>query len=107
MYALLPMYGYMQSMNFIHAFRHEVKVTVINFMSSESVHDRNGSSTNAIICNEGFYLDGICRPECGEWEEFSHSTVLAFDTVVVLQAVAYLIGAVVVLILSCIRYKNM
>ena len=35
-------------------------------------------------CNDGFYESSlgnttVCHPECGEWEEFSHGTVVAVN----------------------------
>ena len=66
--------------------------------------------TNEIECSKDFYLDaesGLCRPECGEWEEFPHSTVLAIDVVIILQAVVFFISATVFLLMSCIHYRRM
>ena len=61
------------------------------------------------VCSDGFYVSstGLCRPECMEWEEFPHTTVVIIDVFVTLQAVVYVIAAIAVLILSCIRHKKM
>ena len=59
-----------------------------------------------IVCNDGFYLDGICRPECGVWEAFSYGTYIPIDVTVIVSASLYFISATVLLIVSCIRYKS-
>ena len=69
------------------------------------------------MCSEGFYVsledisngttEEVCRPECGEWEEFPHSTVVAIEVTETVAGVANMIGGAVVLVLSVIRYKQM
>ena len=70
------------------------------------------------MCSEGFYVyvcedisngttEEVCRPECGEWEEFPHSTVVALYVTQTVAAVANLFGGAVVLVLSAIRYEQM
>ena len=71
-------------------------------------NDTNGT----LDCNDGFYVGEhagvpVCRPECGEWEEFPHGSRVALDVVVALQAVVYIIGTILVVVLSVIRYKRM
>ena len=67
--------------------------------------DQNG----LIACSDGFFMDeqGVCIPECGEWEDLPHSFEIATDTVVILHSILYIISASVVLVLSCIQYKRM
>ena len=61
------------------------------------------------VCNDGFYISGtgLCQPECLEWEEFPHTAVVTIDVFVILQAAVYVIAAIAVVILSCIRHKKM
>ena len=62
------------------------------------------------VCNEGFYISentGLCAAECGVWEEFPHSTVVAVDAMVILSGIVYLLSGVAVLVLSCINHKRM
>ena len=68
-------------------------------------------NASKVVCSDGFYVGdeaGLsgCKPECGEWEEFPHSSV-AFDVFVVLQAVVCIVSSVIVVVLSAIRYKRM
>ena len=69
-------------------------------------------SNRTLVCGDGFYVGEragftVCIPECGEWEEFPHGSRVALDVVVALQAVVYIIGTIVVVVLSAIRYKRM
>ena len=62
--------------------------------------------------NDGFYESSlgnmtVCHPECGEWEEFSHGTVVAVNAVIIIQAVVYFISGAVVLVLSILRRHHM
>ena len=65
-----------------------------------------------LVCSDGFYVgevagDKVCRPECGEWEESTHGSVVTRNVFIVLQAVVYIIGTIVLVVLSAIRYKRM
>ncbi len=66
------------------------------------------------VCNDGFYLGlmsnipfPVCLPECGEWIEFTRTTADVSDGFQVGAAYIYLIGAVIVLVLSVIQYERM
>jgi len=48
----------------------------------------------------------VCKPRCGQWKEFPHSTVVATDAVVIVSASIGFIVANTLLILSCIRYRK-
>ena len=84
--------------------------------SGVSTNTSPGSNTS-LVCSEGFYVsledisngttEEVCRPECGEWEEFPHSTVVALYVTQTVAGVTYMIGGVVVLVLSVMRYKQM
>ena len=64
--------------------------------------DNDDSGTNVTRnCSADFYLENnLCLPECGEWEEFPHSIVVAVDVIVILSGIIYFIGFAAVLILS-------
>ena len=66
------------------------------------------NDTVAVIssCSEGFYLEGVCQPECGSWRQFSDAAIIAVDFVIIFSIVVYLISAAVVIVLSLIRYKR-
>ena len=62
----------------------------------------------ALICNDGLFdAGGFCSPECGEWEEFSHGTIVTIDVFMIMQIVVYFISGTVVLVLSVLRRKQM
>ena len=72
----------------------------------------SNDTEGTLVCNDGFYVGEhaglpVCRPECGKWEEFPHATRVALDAFVAIQAVVYIIGTVVLVVLSAIRYKRM
>ena len=72
---------------------------------------------SSLVCSEGFYVyvvdisngttEELCRPECGEWEEVPHSTVVAISVTELMTEVVYLLSGAVVLVLSVIQYKRM
>ena len=64
----------------------------------------------AINCSLHFFLSnktGICSPICGEWEEFSHGTVVTFKIFTSFMYLIHLSGAAIALSLSCYNYKIM
>ena len=68
------------------------------------------NTSNGRTCSEGFYINestGLCLPECGVWEQFPHSFVVAYDALAFLSVLIALLGSAVVLVLSCISYKKM
>ena len=73
----------------------------------------NGSgvvNTSTIICSQRFSLSpqsGMCLPVCGEWEEFSHEVVLAFNIFTALFYIFHLIGTGIALAFSCYNYRIM
>ena len=70
----------------------------------------NSDEQNELIaCSDGFFMDeqGVCIPECGEWEDLPHSFEVATDTILILHSVVYIASTAVVLALSCIQYKRM
>ena len=90
------------------------------YVASRSGGSRETSDfedNSSLVCSEGFYVyqeditNGttveVCRPECGEWEEFPHSTVVAIYITEIVAAVVYILGGAVVLVLSIIQHKQM
>ena len=79
--------------------------------STKFVLPANYVVENTVLnCSEQFFFNErtrLCSPLCGEWEEFSHSTVVAFFTVYVFLYIIHLIGTVTALTLSCVNYKIM
>ena len=64
--------------------------------------------TPVLVCSDGFYdAGGACQPKCGEWEGSPHTAIVITDVVIVFQAVAYIVSAAVVLVLSCIQHQRM
>ena len=61
-------------------------------------------------CSQGFSISlktGLCSPVCGEWEEFSHSDVVAFKLTYSLLYTLHFIGTLIALTISCYNYKIM
>ncbi len=60
-------------------------------------------------CSSDFYLNefGICLPLCGEWHQYSDSTAVTMEIMVLLCASTMIILTLVVIVLSCIQYKRM
>ena len=76
--------------------------------STDALNDTSADLMTAIAnCSEGFYLDGVCRPECGEWQQFSDAAIIGVDFVFLFSIVVYLISAAAVIVLSLIRYERM
>ena len=71
--------------------------------------DSNDTGVMTVIsnCSEGFYLDGMCRPECGVWQQYPDAAITGVDAVFIFSIVVYLTSAAVVIVLSLIRYKRM
>jgi len=68
---------------------------------------KTNDTNSKTVCSEDFFLDsGVCKPQCGQWKEFPHSTVVATDAVVIVSASIGFIVANTLLILSCIRYRK-
>lgn len=68
------------------------------------------AAKTALNCSQGFSISfktGRCSPVCGEWEEFSHSSVVAFKVTNSLLYAIHFIGAVIAFALSCYNYKIM
>ena len=59
-------------------------------------------------CHEQFYCDdNFCKPRCDRFQEFSSSFVTATDAVVVLSSSVCVLTGILVLVISCLRYKRM
>ena len=68
---------------------------------------RTNGTNSTIVCSEDFFLSsGVCKPQCGQWDEFPHSTVVATDAVMIVSASIGFIVANILLVLSCIRYRR-
>ncbi len=82
----------------------------------ESESSSTTTTNSTLVCSDGFYVlrtgnssnsPGVCLPECGEWEEFPHNTVVALDTTLLVAAFMYMIGGTMVLVVSFIRCQRM
>ena len=68
------------------------------------------NKNTTLNCSQGFTISpmtGLCKPVCGEWNEFSHNTLLILKTITSIFFAVHFIGTVVALILSCYNYKTM
>ena len=65
--------------------------------------------TTGVVCREDFYLgdDGLCRPECTQFEYFPHHVENAVKIVRILSLAIGSTAAVVVITVSCIRHKRL
>ena len=68
----------------------------------------NSSFTINVTCRHDFYeINNTCTPRCDKWEQSPHDTTIAVLTVLNFAAWLGLLVGVIVIISSCIRYKNM
>ena len=70
----------------------------------------NGSNViTGVECREDFYLgdDGLCRPECTQFEYFPHRVENAHDIIFILTIAIASTAAVVVITVSCIRHQRL
>ncbi len=60
-------------------------------------------------CSPNFYLseDGLCVPQCGEWNPYSTTASAVLDPLAILGGCVYIVGGVAALVVSCTQYKNM
>ena len=83
--------------------------TFIHFHFTSIIH--SGSSLSKMItCSQDFYLDnstGLCRPECGKWDQYSPSTRAAVYGVNITFASLIIAVSMATLVLSGIRHKLM
>ena len=68
----------------------------------------NGSNVT-VVCREDFYLgdDGLCRPECTQFEYFPHRVENALHIVRITFFATGITAALVVITVSCIRRKRL
>ena len=60
-------------------------------------------------CSMGFYCShdsGLCQPLCSQWKEYPKSTEVATDVFILLSACIALISGSAVLIIACIRWRQ-
>lgn len=67
---------------------------------------------STLQCQEDFSCSvvgnaSICLPVCGRWAEYDRVTVVATDAVVILSAVTGVVVSIAMLLISCLRWKNM
>ena len=88
----------------------------VNIPQGESTSEMPAVDIGSIIanasinCSERFSLSpqtGLCSPVCGEWEEFPHEVVVAFDVITALLYIFHLIGITIALAFSCYNHKIM
>ena len=87
------------------------------YIASSSGGSADFKDNSSLVCSDGFYVSleyisngttvEVCRPECGEWEEVPHSTVVTISVTVLVTEVVYLLSGAAVLVLSVIHYKRM
>ena len=81
-----------------------------NSLSVHSINCVGETTTVQLNCSSDFFLDkgtGLCRPDCGEWNQYSlwrERAVYGVDSS--FTALAVLIDTIT-LVVSCVRYKIM
>ena len=75
----------------------------------ETIQSNNSnSSSDKISCQVDFFLDnGTCRPKCGEWGINTKQATAALRAVDITAVIIGIIGGIIVLVLSLLRYKQM
>ena len=74
------------------------------------IHAVENSSIPAIdvTCRDDFYeINNTCAPRCDKWEQNPHNITIAVLVVQNFAAWLGLLVGIIVIISSCIRYKNM
>ena len=82
------------------------EVTTLGAITSENCSD---SPMCPFPCSKGFYCSeatGLCQPLCSQWKEFSKATEVTTDVFILLSACIALISGSAVLIIACIRWKQ-
>ncbi len=77
--------------------------------SSGGASDSN-IGLNVTECSPDFYLDdssGLCRPECGEFFQLSDQTAAWLHPLIIVTLIIQILGGVLLLVVSCINYKQM
>ena len=67
---------------------------------------------STLQCQESFSCTtventSLCLPVCGRWELFSHPSTVALNVTIGLSAAISIIASIAVLVISCIRWKQM
>ena len=87
-----------------HVTFYRVDLTAAN----ESTDSTNVSSP--LMCSEGFvYIEEVhqCRPHCPSWEEHEYGLSITYNVIFGTTAAVSVLASIVVLLLSCVRYKRM
>ena len=60
-------------------------------------------------CEDFYYEEGsrACFPSCYSWKESSHESTVARDVILLISVIIGVISALVVIIISVIRFKKM
>ena len=70
----------------------------------------NGTTVTVLECSEGFYQENgssVCTPSCYTWTQYSKELSLFLDAVSIIFTLIALLGALAVIIISCLVYKRM
>ena len=97
-----------------------IHITIASFMLNclklllllTSIHccDGNGVSNAVTECFEDFYLDnssGVCRPECGQWDQYSPATRRAVYGINITFVLLTIVICVVTFVWSIFRHRVM
>ena len=70
--------------------------------------NNNNSSSDEITCQVDFFLDnGTCRPKCGEWGINTKQAAAAIKVLEITATIIGIIGGIIFLAISLLRYKKM
>ena len=85
-----------------------VTLYCLYFIGNESF--LNGTTVTVLECSERFYQENgssVCTPSCYAWTQYSKGLTLFFDAVSIIFTLTALLGALAVIIISCLVYKRM
>ena len=94
----------------LHIGSMELLVTSGSDFESSGVSPNFSNGSSFRLCSKDFFLDetsGLCEAECGEWSQLPDTTAAWFHPLIIMSYLLQILGAVVVVILSCISYKTM
>ncbi len=78
------------------------------FAAGTAEAENESDTITGLTCSDNFFFDGSgCQPECGEWEEWSSSTVKTIDGIVIVVVSLGVIASAVTLVVSCVQHKRM
>ena len=86
----------------------ECTINGSSIISETTESNNTNSSSDEITCQVDFFLDnGTCRPKCGEWGINTKQARAVIKALEITASIIGIIGGIIALVLSLVRYKKM